>query len=95
MSKGHMYQYMFMQFFYTCNLSEISTKILGLDICADTLVGDEMRKGISGGQMKRLTTGSHLYYPPNMACFLFSYLISFIFPVFFISKSHVFTSYSH
>lgn len=33
------------------------TKILGLDICTDTLVGDEMRKGISGGQMKRLTSG--------------------------------------
>lgn len=33
------------------------TKILGLDLCADTLVGDEMLKGISGGQKKRLTTG--------------------------------------
>lgn len=33
------------------------TKILGLDTCADTLVGDEMLKGISGGQKKRLTTG--------------------------------------
>ncbi|KAK3010447.1 hypothetical protein RJ639_010656 [Escallonia herrerae] len=40
--------------------SELFTKILGLDICADTLVGDEMRKGISGGQMKRLTTGELL-----------------------------------
>lgn len=34
------------------------TKILGLDTCADTLVGDEMLKGISGGQKKRLTTGN-------------------------------------
>ncbi|KAG5562937.1 hypothetical protein RHGRI_005615 [Rhododendron griersonianum] len=32
-------------------------KILGLDICADILVGDEMRRGISGGQKKRVTTG--------------------------------------
>lgn len=38
-------------------------KILGLDICADTLVGDEMLKGISGGQKKRLTTGELLAGP--------------------------------
>ncbi len=32
-------------------------KILGLDICADTVVGSEMLRGISGGQRKRVTTG--------------------------------------
>jgi hypothetical protein len=34
-------------------------KILGLDICADTLVGNNMLRGISGGQKKRVTTGKY------------------------------------
>ncbi|KAL8555070.1 hypothetical protein ACS0TY_003028 [Phlomoides rotata] len=38
-------------------------KILGLDICADTLVGDVMKRGISGGQKKRLTLGEMLVGP--------------------------------
>ncbi|MBA0816130.1 hypothetical protein Gohar_000824, partial [Gossypium harknessii] len=38
-------------------------KILGLEVCADTFVGDEMRRGISGGQKKRVTTGEMLVGP--------------------------------
>ncbi|KAK8970910.1 Pleiotropic drug resistance protein 2 [Platanthera guangdongensis] len=37
--------------------------VLGLDICSDTTVGDEMRRGISGGQKKRVTTGEMLVGP--------------------------------
>ncbi|KAH9313294.1 hypothetical protein KI387_028329, partial [Taxus chinensis] len=38
-------------------------KILGLDICGDTLVGDNMQRGISGGQKKRVTTGEMIVGP--------------------------------
>lgn len=38
-------------------------KLLGLDICSDILVGDQMRRGISGGQKKRVTTGEMLVGP--------------------------------
>nr|XP_011459223.1 PREDICTED: pleiotropic drug resistance protein 1-like [Fragaria vesca subsp. vesca] len=38
-------------------------KILGLEVCADTMVGDEMFRGISGGQKKRVTTGEMLVGP--------------------------------
>ncbi|KAI3761586.1 hypothetical protein L1987_52006 [Smallanthus sonchifolius] len=38
-------------------------RILGLDMCRDTYVGDVMRKGISGGQKKRVTTGEMLVGP--------------------------------
>ncbi|KAF8038575.1 hypothetical protein BT93_B1189 [Corymbia citriodora subsp. variegata] len=44
-------------------------KILGLDICADTLVGDPMRRGISGGQKRRLTT-AEMIVGPNKALFM-------------------------
>jgi ABC-type multidrug transport system ATPase subunit len=44
-------------------VTEYILKILGLDICADTMVGDEMLRGISGGQRKRVTTGEMLVGP--------------------------------
>ncbi|OAY36963.1 pleiotropic drug resistance protein 1 [Manihot esculenta] len=47
----------------TSVVTDYILKILGLDICADTLVGNEMIRGISGGQRKRVTTGEMLVGP--------------------------------
>ncbi|KAH7847927.1 hypothetical protein Vadar_031716 [Vaccinium darrowii] len=44
-------------------VTDYSLKVLGLEVCADTLVGDEMLRGISGGEKKRLTTGEMLVGP--------------------------------
>ncbi|PKU71210.1 ABC transporter G family member 35 [Dendrobium catenatum] len=44
-------------------------KILGLDDCDNIIVGDMLRRGISGGQKKRLTTGSSLAYPTTLSYF--------------------------
>ncbi|KAL3628118.1 transcription factor [Castilleja foliolosa] len=44
-------------------MTDYIIKILGLEICADTLVGDEMFRGISGGQRKRLTAGEMMVGP--------------------------------
>ncbi|KAL0401568.1 UNVERIFIED_CONTAM: Pleiotropic drug resistance protein 2 [Sesamum latifolium] len=50
----------------TSLVTDYVLKILGLDICADTMVGDEMRRGISGGQKKRVTTGEMLVGPAKV-----------------------------
>ncbi|GAV68071.1 ABC_tran domain-containing protein/ABC2_membrane domain-containing protein/PDR_assoc domain-containing protein [Cephalotus follicularis] len=47
----------------TSLMTDYILKILGLEICADTLVGDEMFRGVSGGQKKRVTTGEILVGP--------------------------------
>ncbi|XP_006652070.1 ABC transporter G family member 34-like [Oryza brachyantha] len=46
-------------------ITDYILKILGLEICADTMVGDDMVRGISGGQRKRVTTGEMLVGPAN------------------------------
>ncbi|XP_074329259.1 ABC transporter G family member 31-like isoform X2 [Apium graveolens] len=38
-------------------------KVLGLDVCADTVVGSDMLRGVSGGQRKRVTTGEMVVGP--------------------------------
>ncbi|KAJ8767846.1 hypothetical protein K2173_020786 [Erythroxylum novogranatense] len=47
-------------------IREYIVKVLNLEICADTAVGDEMRRGISGGEKKRLTTGEMLVGPARV-----------------------------
>ncbi|XP_025885245.2 ABC transporter G family member 31-like [Solanum lycopersicum] len=43
--------------------TEYVLKVLGLDICSDTIVGNDMVRGISGGQRKRVTTGEMIVGP--------------------------------
>lgn len=38
-------------------MTDYILKVLGLDVCSDTVVGSDMIRGISGGQKKRVTTG--------------------------------------
>ncbi|PQQ20294.1 pleiotropic drug resistance protein 1-like isoform X1 [Prunus yedoensis var. nudiflora] len=45
---------------------DLIMKVLGLEACADTVVGDEMTRGISGGQKKRVTTGEMLVGPERV-----------------------------
>ncbi|PKA55822.1 Pleiotropic drug resistance protein 3 [Apostasia shenzhenica] len=42
---------------------KVEMKILGLEACSGTLVGDAIRRGISGGQKRRLTTGEMMVGP--------------------------------
>ncbi|CAI9105088.1 OLC1v1003939C2 [Oldenlandia corymbosa var. corymbosa] len=44
-------------------ITDYILRILGLDVCRDTIVGDEMHRGISGGQKKRVTTGEMIVGP--------------------------------
>ena len=41
----------------TSVMTEYVIHMLGLGICADTEVGHSMRRGVSGGQKKRVTSG--------------------------------------
>ncbi|XP_076882997.1 ABC transporter G family member 39-like [Bidens hawaiensis] len=47
-------------------ITDYVLKILGLETCANTMVGDQMRRGISGGEKKRVTIGEMLVGPANV-----------------------------
>nr|XP_027190419.1 ABC transporter G family member 31 [Cicer arietinum] len=44
-------------------MTDYILKVLGLDVCSDTVVGSDMIRGISGGQKKRVTTGEMIVGP--------------------------------
>ncbi|KAF1894840.1 hypothetical protein Lal_00028284 [Lupinus albus] len=44
-------------------MTDYILKVLGLDICSDTIVGNDMLRGVSGGQRKRVTTGEMIVGP--------------------------------
>ncbi|DBB15923.1 TPA: hypothetical protein ACH3X3_003297 [Trebouxia sp. C0006] len=43
--------------------TDLVIKLLGLDVCEDTLIGSDQVRGVSGGQRKRVTTGELLVGP--------------------------------
>ncbi|KAK7245301.1 hypothetical protein RIF29_40140 [Crotalaria pallida] len=47
-------------------ITDYVLRILGLEICADTFVGNAMIRGISGGQRKRVTTGEMIVGPAKV-----------------------------
>ncbi|XP_061343449.1 pleiotropic drug resistance protein 1-like isoform X2 [Gastrolobium bilobum] len=44
-------------------ITDYVIRILGLEVCADTVIGNALLRGISGGQRKRVTTGEMLVGP--------------------------------
>ena len=44
-------------------MTDYILRVLGLDVCSDTVVGSDMMRGISGGQKKRVTTGEMIVGP--------------------------------
>ncbi|XP_061343409.1 pleiotropic drug resistance protein 1-like isoform X2 [Gastrolobium bilobum] len=47
-------------------ITDYVLRILGLEVCADTIIGNAMIRGISGGQRKRVTTGEMLVGPAKV-----------------------------
>jgi hypothetical protein len=43
---------------YTCMLHEINTSYTCWQVCSETQIGNDMIRGVSGGQKKRVTTGA-------------------------------------
>ncbi|KAI3975560.1 hypothetical protein MKX01_002392 [Papaver californicum] len=50
----------------TSLLSDYILKMLGLDVCENIKVGNEMIQGISGGEKNRLSTGEMLVGPTQV-----------------------------
>ncbi|GMN39375.1 hypothetical protein TIFTF001_008608 [Ficus carica] len=50
----------------TSLITDYVLRILGLEHCADTIVGDMMRRGISGGEKKRVSIGEMLVGPAKV-----------------------------
>ena len=45
---------------HSCARVEYIIKLLGLQRCADTVVGNQLLRGVSGGEKKRVTTAEIL-----------------------------------
>ena len=46
-------------------MTDYTLRLLGLEACADTPIGSQLVRGISGGQRKRVTTGAAALPAPS------------------------------
>ena len=53
--------------------TDLMLRILGLEICSETQIGNEMIRGVSGGQKKRVTTGEARVPFKILVCIIFSH----------------------
>ena len=46
--------------------TDLILKLLALDVCSETPIGNQMIRGVSGGQRKRVTTGEMMVGPKSV-----------------------------